>query len=235
MDSISTSDAIGVLIADSNQMQCQLLARALRRRPEFHITACSGEMEAILSAISSSPVQVAIMNADSHNGWNDLTTLRRFQITHPEIAKILLIDARDREIVVNAFRSGARGLFCFSDYPFRLLCKCIQSVAQGQIWVNNQQMNYLLDVIAQVPSLRVINSNGRKLLTPREEQVVALVADGLCNREVADELRLSEHTVKKYLYRIFDKLGVSSRVELVIYAVNHGGRLQAEWMAGTSA
>ena len=61
---------------------------------------------------------------------------------------------------------------------------------------------------------------------------MALVADGLCNREVAEELRLSEHTVKKYLFRIFDKLGISSRVELVLYAVNHGGQLQAEWMAG---
>jgi DNA-binding NarL/FixJ family response regulator len=87
-------------------------------------------------------------------------------------------------------------------------------------------------LVAQVPSLMVMNSSGVKLLTPREEQVVALVADGLCNRAVALELRLSEHTVKKYLFRIFDKLGISSRVELVLYAVNHGGRLQAEWIPG---
>ena len=69
-----------------------------------------------------------------------------------------------------------------------------------------------------VPTLRVVNSNGRFLLTPREEQVVALVADGLTNRGVAVELGLSEHTIKKYLLRIFDKVGISSRVELVLYA-----------------
>jgi DNA-binding NarL/FixJ family response regulator len=67
----------------------------------------------------------------------------------------------------------------------------------------------------------------------REEQVV--VADGLSNREVAHELRLSEHTVKKYLFRIFDKLGISSRVELVLYPLSHGDSRQAEWVAGASA
>src|ERR1700746_2620062 len=72
----------------------------------------------------------------------------------------------------------------------------------------------------------------RKLLTSREEQVVALVADGLSNRDVASELGLSEHTVKKYLFRIFDKLGISNRVELVLYAMHHGVPQTADWIAG---
>ncbi len=134
-----------------------------------------------------------------------------------------------------AFRSGARGLFCFSQYPSRLLCKCIQSVHQGQVWANSEQMQYLVEALSQVRSLHMVNSRGMRLLTPREEQVVALVADGLSNREVARELCLSEHTIKKYLFRIFDKLGISSRVELVLYALSHGGSRQAEWVAGIGA
>jgi DNA-binding NarL/FixJ family response regulator len=228
----ATPPAIGVLVADSNQTQRQLLVRALRRRPEFHVTSCNAAMEEILSVVVSAPVQVAILNAEYARDSQDMALVRRLHLTHPEVAKILLVDAGDRDVVVSAFRSGAKGLFCFSDYPFRLLCKCIQSVHRGQIWANSEQLQCLLETITQVPSLRVVNVNGQKLLTAREEQVVALVADGLSNREVALELRLSEHTVKKYLFRIFDKLGVSSRVELVLYAVNHGGRLQAEWMAG---
>lgn len=230
---VPASNVITVLVADSNQMQCQLLVRALRRRPEFRVTSCDVEMNAILSAVVSSSVQVAIMNSDHpRDGGNGMTIVRRLHLAHPEVAKIVLIDAHDRNMAVNAFRSGAKGLFCFSDYPFRLLCKCIQSVHQGQVWANSEQLRYLIEVVAQVPSLMVVNASGAKLLTPREEQVVALVADGLSNRAVASELRLSEHTIKKYLFRIFDKLGISSRVELVLYAVNHGGRLQAEWMAG---
>jgi len=93
-------------------------------------------------------------------------------------------------------------------------------------------LQYLVEAINHVPSLRMVNARGVNLLTPREEQVVALVADGLSNREVARELGLSEHTVKKYMFHIFDKLGISSRVELALYAVSHGGARQAEWVAG---
>ena len=233
---IVTSTAIGVLVADSNQMQSQLLVSALRRRPEFRVSSCGLEMDGILSAIAESSVQVAIMNVDhSTAADHDLTLVRRLHLTHPEVAKILLLDIPSREMVVNAFRSGARGLFCFSDSQFRLLCKCIHSVHRGEVWANSEQLQYLIEVLTQVPSLRVVNFRGNRLLTPREEQVVALVADGLCNRDVARELNLSQHTVKKYMFRIFDKLGISSRVELVLYAVNHGGHLQAEWVAGGRA
>ncbi len=229
-------NAIGVLVADSNQMQCQLLVSALRRRAEFRVSSCSVDMDAILSAVAASHVQVAILNpGHASDSWPDLTIVRRLHLAHPEVAKILLLDTHDRGAVVNAFRSGAKGLFCISDYPFRLLCKCIQSVHHGQVWANSQQLQYLIEVVTQVPSLRTVNAHGIKLLTPREEQVVALVADGLSNREVAHELCLSEHTVKKYLFRIFDKLGISSRVELVLYALSHGALRQAEWVAGAGA
>jgi DNA-binding NarL/FixJ family response regulator len=89
-------------------------------------------------------------------------------------------------------------------------------------------------LISEVPSLRVLNVSGDSLLTPREEQVVALVAEGLGNRQIAVELNLSEHTVKKYLFRIFEKLGISSRVELVLYAVNNGDPRHAQWLAGAA-
>lgn len=93
-------------------------------------------------------------------------------------------------------------------------------------------MCYIL--VSQVPSLRVVNANGEVLVTPREEQVVALVAEGLSNREIAQELALSEHAIKKYLFRIFEKLGISTRVELVLYALNHGDHRAAEWLPGTN-
>ena len=213
MESMPYASAIRVLVADSNQMECQLLVSALRQRPEFDVICCAADIDAILQAIMAFPAQIAIINIDRpRNESHDMTLVRRFHLARPEISKIVLINSGDREVVVNAFRSGARGLFCFADYPFRLLCKCILSVHQGQVWANSE-----------------------KLLTPREEQVVALVADGLSNREIAQELGLSEHTVKKYLFRIFDKLGISSRVELVLYAFSHGGAREAEWVAGASA
>ncbi|GAC1434862.1 MAG: response regulator transcription factor [Terriglobales bacterium] len=228
--------AIPVLIADSNQTQSQLLVGALRKRPELQVIPCALEMNKVLAAMSDFPVKVVIIAVGGPvQGVQDMTLVRRLHVTYPLVPLILLLDTYDRDLVVSAFRSGVKGIFCFSDYPFQLLCKCIQSVYQGQIWANSEQLHYLLQVITQVPSLRTVNANGLNLLTPREEQVVSLVADGLSNRAVADELSLSEHTVKKYMFRIFDKLGVFSRVELVLYAVTHGGHRQAEWVAGGAA
>jgi DNA-binding NarL/FixJ family response regulator len=227
---------IRVLVAASGQMQLQLLASALRRRPEFQVTSCPLEAELILSALESSQAQVLLLDVITQSSsWQDMSLLRRLHIVFPQVAKILLLESIDRELVINAFRSGGRGLFCFAISPFRALCKCIQVVHRGQIWATAEQLDYLIDLVAQVPSLRVVNAKGDTLVTPREEQVVALVAEGLSNREIARELGLSEHTVKKYLFRIFDKLGISTRVELVLYAVNHGDHRAAEWLPGGSA
>jgi DNA-binding NarL/FixJ family response regulator len=119
-----------------------------------------------------------------------------------------------------------------ADSSFQLFCECIERVHRGELFATTQQLNYLLDSFCQLPSLRVVGATGQKLLTSREEQVVALVTDGLSNRDVANEMGLSEHTVKKYLFRIFENLGISSRVELVLYALHHGSPQPMGWVAG---
>jgi DNA-binding NarL/FixJ family response regulator len=225
---------INVLVADSNQLQAQLLTTALRRRPDFKLTACALEADAILQALQPAPTGVILVNPNSQDDGDSLAVVRRIHLSYPGIPVILLLESYDRETVVNAFRSGVRGLFCFAESSLRLLCKCIQAVCRGQVWANSQQVNYLLDLVCQVPALRVVNSVGRNLLTPREEQVVALVAEGLSNRDISRELNLSEHTIKKYLFRIYDKIGVSNRVELVLYAVAHGDTRAAEWVAAAA-
>lgn len=227
------SDSISVLIADSNRMEVELLSSALRRRPEFQISTCHMDSASILESVARKTPEIVVLSLGSQaNAAELVTTLRAFHLTHPEVPKLLLLDVWNRELVVSAFRSGARGVFTITDSNLRLLCKCLVRVAAGQVWINTEQLNCLLDLISEVPSLRVLNSGGRPILTPREEQVVALVAEGLANRQIARELNLSEHTIKKYLFRIFEKLGISTRVELVLYAVNNGDPRHAEWLVG---
>jgi DNA-binding CsgD family transcriptional regulator len=84
-------------------------------------------------------------------------------------------------------------------------------------------MSYIIDAVSSISLARVINARGEGLLTPREEQVVSLVAEGTSNRGIAQQLNIKENTVKKSLMRIYDKLGVSNRVELVLYALTHRG------------
>jgi DNA-binding NarL/FixJ family response regulator len=233
MFSAATFNILHVLLADSNRMQAQLLTGALRRHPEFQISSCAMQPAAIMQAVASHAPQLALLCCNgSPDVADEIATLRRFHFSHPEVAKVLLIESSNRDLVINGFRSGARGIFTITDSNLRLLYKCILRVAAGQIWANTEQLNYLIDLVSEVPSLRVLNSVGDSLLTPREQQVVALVAEGLSNRLIAIELHLSEHTIKKYLFRIFEKLGISTRVELVLYAVHNGDRRPAEWLAG---
>jgi DNA-binding NarL/FixJ family response regulator len=223
----SETETVQVLVADSGPIQSQLLTRALKGRRDFQVSAVALEASALEDFIQSNHVDVVLV---AGNHLPDLSLLRWLRVSYPNIAPVLLAESDDRELVVNALRAGAKGIFLFTHTPFPLLCKCIHCVFSGQIWLNSQQMNYVLDALSEVPTLRIVNSTGRSLLTPREEQVVALVADGLTNRGVAAELGLSEHTIKKYLLRIFDKVGISSRVELVLYAMSHGENRPAEWM-----
>jgi DNA-binding NarL/FixJ family response regulator len=209
---------MNVLIADSNRMQAQLLTGALRRRPEFQISGCQMNSASILESVALQCPRVALLCfCASGDLAQEFATLRRFHFSHREIQKMLLVESCSRDFVVQAFRSGARGIFTITDCNLRVLCKCILRVAAGQIWANSEQLNYLLELISEIPSLRVLNSRGNSLLTPREEQVVALVAEGLGNRQIATELHLSEHTVKTYVSSLLKKLRLARRAEAAAY------------------
>ena len=84
----------------------------------------------------------------------------------------------------------------------------------------SSELRYLLEILAAPPKMRLVNARGDILLSPREQEVVHWVAEGLTNREIADRLGLTENTIKNYMFRIFEKLGISKRVELVLYAAS---------------
>ena len=211
---------IGVLVADSNLTQSQLLSSALRRKAGIKVNCCRGELPDCVQALRSAPVDVVLLGGGATD-HKQLDTLRSLHASHPQVGLILLLDSYDRNLVVNAMRAGARGLFCRACQPFRALSRCISVVHQGQFWANTEQLGYVIEALRLAPQARVINAKGECLLTPREEQVVGLVAGGIGNREVAQQLGIAENTVKKSLLRIYDKLGVSNRVELVLYALTN--------------
>ena len=214
---------IDVLIADSNQTQSEVLNSALRRQPSMKIMRCRSELSDCLQALRSTSVDVVLLSDSSLDHEGLLNTLRVLHASHPQVSFILLLDFCDRQLVVNAMRTGARGLFDRAHQPFRALCRCIAAVHEGQFWVDTKQVGYIVEAIGSAPPARVIDAKGAGLLTAREEDVVRLVADGAGNREIAKQLGIKENTVKKSLMRIYDKLGVCNRVELVLYALTHRG------------
>jgi len=159
--------------------------------------------------------EVAVISARLQDGpLAGLKVLRGLHASDHPLPVVVLLDSDDRELIVECFRSGARGVFRRSK-PFEALCKCIQVVSQGQIWADTTELQYVLEGLAK--TTRISFSPGPVRLTKRQTEVVVLVADGLTNREIARQLGLSTHTVRNYLFRIFDKIGVSSRVQLAMF------------------
>jgi two-component system, NarL family, nitrate/nitrite response regulator NarL len=226
----ATRDPIRVLVADSNQTQSQLLSSALRRQHKLRIACCRNEISDCLYALSSSPFDICLLGDGPADQDHLIETVHAVHANHPRIGLILLLDSYDRNLVVNTMHAGVRGLFCRASQPFRALCRCISVVHQGQYWANTEQMGYLIEAFMSSPSTRIINCKGEGILTPREEQIVNLVAEGIGNREIAEQLHIKENTVKKSLLRTYDKIGVSNRVELVLYTLAHRG---AEKTAGS--
>ena len=223
MKVVTGHEHINVLIADSNLTQSEVLHSALRRQPSMKITRCRSELSDCLQVLRSTQVDVVLLSGNSIDHDPLIDALRVLHASHPQVSFVLTLDGYDRKLVVNAMRTGAHGLFDRAHQPFRALCRCIAAVHLGQFWVDTEQVGYIVEAIGSVPPARVINVKGEGLLTAREEQVVSLVADGAVNREIAKQLGIKENTVKKSLMRIYDKLGVCNRVELVLYALTHRG------------
>jgi len=211
------AERIRVLAADSTRMSSQLLAESLAQGRQFEVTGIEPKGASILEAVAHKRPHVVLVSSSLEESASlgfDLS--RQIRASHPQTRVVLLMDTSSPAAVVEAFRCGAQGVFSRTESS-KTLAKCISSVHNGQVWANSAELRYLLDALRETEPMRVLDSRGEAILSKREQEVVACVAEGLSNREIANRLKLTEHTVKNYLFRIFDKLGVSSRVEVVLY------------------
>jgi DNA-binding NarL/FixJ family response regulator len=202
-------------------MTCGLICRALKaHRRQFTVLACVLTAEELLKKVAEHRPEVTVISSslqgDVKAGLKALRDLRALgMITYP----IMLVDCPEPEFVTAAFSAGARGIVC-RDEPFEVLCKCIKRVHARQVWANSKQLRWILKSLAAREPAHIVNALGIPLLTQREEQIVQLVGEGLPSGEIASKLALSAHTVKNHLYSIYEKLGISNRGELILYALS---------------
>jgi two-component system nitrate/nitrite response regulator NarL len=221
--------SIRVLVADSSSIHTHLLANALKRDSQLEVIPFNADYRELPAYVAAQKIDVLVISSDLQDqpsrGLEALHDLRAMRaVTHA----VVLLNRSRREAVVNAFRAGARGVFCKSE-PIELLCKCVRCVYQGQIWANSNELTLAVEALAGAPSVRAVNADGMSLLSKRELQVVRCLAEGLTNREIAERLKLSQHTVKNYLFRVFDKLGVSTRVELLFMTLSQSAPTRPTW------
>ncbi len=209
------ADFISIVVADSTRIHTQLLAEAMRADKGLQVVASASSSEELLAAVVRVPIDVAVISysLDDQPG-RGTEVLREMRAIRPQIKGILLLDTARSQDILECFRAGAKGIFAKHE-RLESLCKAIHCVHEGQIWARSVELEHALDALANSPLVRATNHKGLELLSSRERQVVQNLASGMTNREIAESLGLSRHTVKNYLFRIFDKLGVSSRTELL--------------------
>ena len=204
-----------ILVADSSRIHTRLLAESLTREEDLKVIPFESDPSELVTAAADREIDVLIVSSKLDDqplrGFEILSELRAIR---RDLASIVLLDSSKDEPVLHAFRSGARGVFDKNDRP-ELLVKCVRSVSRGEVWANSRQLDVLVRALANTPIIRATNADGLSLLSQRELQVVHCLSEGLTNREIAKRLNLSQHTVKNYLFRVFEKVGVSSRVELL--------------------
>jgi len=211
---------ISVLVAESCLMNCELMSTALERyKQRISVVASATDSNEIQAAYDQHQPEICIISAQLKDGPNaGFAALRDLKARFNDARVILLLDSAERSAVVEAFRAGAQGVFS-REQPFDILCKSVHKVQEGQIWASNEQIRFLIDALAAPPP-PITNAKGTPLLTKREQMLVQLVTEGRSNKDISRALKLSEHTVRNYLFRIFNKLGTSSRLELALYALN---------------
>jgi DNA-binding NarL/FixJ family response regulator len=202
-----------VIVVDSSEMHSQLLADGIERIGQLRAFSASTPAD-VFEAAAQGQVDVVVISSTLDEPGRGFEVLRSFRSLHPDLPAVMLLESSKRDIVIQAFRAGARGVLG-KHASLADLCKCIHCVYEGQVWASSEEMLFVLDVLANSPDISAVDHQGMALLSDRELEVVRSLAEGLTNREIGERLGLSRHTVKNYLFRVFDKVGVSSRMELL--------------------
>lgn len=201
-------------------MSCELLRRGLARARGISVVSTALTSGQLADAVITHRPDVALVSANLQDGpFVGFKVLRHVKERHCPTRSIVVLDHVERDLIVDAFRAGARGVFNRTA-SLASLCRCISAVHQGQIWASTAELQHLLDAFENAVPFRCVDARGKSLLTAREQQLLPLVAEGRSNAEIASTLGVSEHTVKNHLFHVYEKLGISTRVELILYAVS---------------
>ena len=212
-----TPEAARIVVADDHLLFAQGIRRLLEAEPGFRVVGtCADGAEAVRLVTELRP-DVLLLDL-SMPRVGGLETLQELSERGADIRTIVLTADIDSAEMVRAVELGARGVL-LKDVPPPLLFKCIRAVMSGDYWVGRQHVALMarrLHDLTQPDDARPASS-----LSSRELEIVAAVLEGASTREIGEQFSISPQTVKNHLSHIFDKLGVSSRLELALYAQHH--------------
>jgi DNA-binding NarL/FixJ family response regulator len=227
---------IRIVVADDHPIFRDGLCRLLALEEDFEVVAQAQDGRQVLDVLQQHEPDILLLDLKMP-GLDGLATLQRLQIAKNKTRVIVLTASDDKNEFVQAMKLGTSGIV-LKQTATELLIKSIRKVHAGEIWLDSHTTAAVIrqfvanDEVQQtgiqsMPAAPPQRERERSPLSQREREIVALVAQGFKNKEMAEKMFISEQTVKNHLHNIFDKLGVSDRLELALYAIHnnlHAGR-----------
>jgi DNA-binding NarL/FixJ family response regulator len=230
-----TKSKIRIVVADDHPIFRDGLCKLLALEEDFEVVAQASDGRQVLEVLQQLEPDILLLDLKMP-GLDGLATLQRLQAARNKTRVIVLTASDDKNEFVQAMKLGTSGIV-LKQTATELLIKSIRKVHAGEIWLDSHTTAAVIrqfvaaeeqQVAPPPPPLQATQRDReRSPLSQREREIVALVAQGFKNKEMAEKMFISEQTVKNHLHNIFDKLGVSDRLELALYAIHnnlHTGR-----------
>ena len=214
------SEAVRTLIADDHPIFREGLRRLLEAEPGFRVVGEAADGGEALKLVRQLKPEILLLDIKMPN-LSGLEVLRELKTSPIPTRTIVLTAAVEKNQLVEALQLGARGVI-LKHSATDVLFKGIRCVMAGQYWVGLESVSDLVQALLEFMPRQGAPARGEQFgLTPREKEVIALIVAGYTNKDIARKFGISEHTVKHHLTNIFDKLGVSNRLELVLFSIDH--------------
>ncbi len=217
---------IRIVVADDHPIFRDGLCRLLALEEDFQVVAQAEDGRQVLEVLQQHEPDILLLDLKMP-GLDGLATLQRIQTARGKTRVIVLTASDDKNEFVQAMKLGTSGIV-LKQTATDMLIKSIRKVHAGEIWLDSHTTAAVIrqfvanEDIPQMPSpVNSTRERERSPLSQREREIVALVAQGFKNKEMAEKMFISEQTVKNHLHNIFDKLGVSDRLELALYAIHN--------------
>jgi two-component system nitrate/nitrite response regulator NarL len=214
---------IRMILADSQAIYRVGIRKVFALEDDIRVVAQAESLENLYAAIERYPTDIVLLEGNMLSGRaNAIPDLLRLS---PDVKLIVQAVAADENHTVELYRRGVRGIVSRSISP-DLLVRCVRRIAAGETWIDNQSVNWVIEAYrAQAAAL--VSPHSQPRLSPKEMQIITCITQGKRNKEIAFQLGTTEQVIKNYLRKIYDKLGVSDRLELALYCL-HNKIIQSE-------
>ena len=223
LDAPAKPGAIRIILADSQAIYRVGIRKVFALEDDLRVVAQADSLENLRAAIERYPTDVVLLEgallAGSANAIHELLRVA------PDLKLIVQAVTADESHTVELYRKGVRGIISRSISP-DLLVRCVRRIAAGETWIDNQSINWVIEAYrAQAAAL--VSPKSQPRLSPKEMAIITCITQGKRNKEIAYQLGTTEQVIKNYLRKIYDKLGVSDRLELALYCL-HNKIIQAD-------